>query len=243
VIALAGTLGLANCGPSQSKPSPSDAGKSDAAACVSGPERNGPYTRVTVVGDTSAMGIIDPSVEYAATAATGLMTYTAVPSETQDHIAIATSDDKGASWQFVSNVTVASPITISTTDDELCGSSSCEGTFVQESSSLILDPFDPDPDRLLKVFAHTYFRTTDTEKDTPFDLGYIALYTAGSAEGPWRETPLFGWPSSSPISNASVAYDISAVGGLNDCYIVGEPGAIVRGRRATLPPISPLAVL
>lgn len=207
----------------------------DASACPEGPERNGPYKRVTVAGDTSEMGLIDPSVEYAADASVGFMTYTAVPSPVRAHIAIATSDDGGASWLYVADVTPPAPmITITTDDESVCGSSSCTGTFAQESSSLVVDPLDPDPERRFKVFAHTYFYSLNTPEDeeaTKFELGYIALYTAPSAEGPWLETPLFGWPSSSPISNTDVAYDITvdpAISGLADCLIVGEPGAILR---------------
>lgn len=207
----------------------------DASVCAEGPERNGPYERVTVAGDDSEMGLIDPSVEYAADARVGYMTYTAVPSPVQAHISIASSEDNGASWHYVGDVTPpAPPITITTTDDSVCGSSSCSGTFAQESSSLVIDPLDPDPDRLFKVFAHTYFYSLESPEDeeaTKFDLGYIALYTASSAKGPWEETALFGWPSSSPISNASVAYDIAvdpALSDLADCLIVGEPGAVVR---------------
>jgi hypothetical protein len=57
------------------------------------------------------------------------------------------------------------------------------------------------------------------------------MYTAGDAEGPWTETRLFGWPSSSPFSTTDVAYDVTVqpdLAGLHECLIVGEPGALVR---------------
>ncbi len=235
-IVLAGTLGMLACeGKDVDKAERDDAGTPDAGSCTGGEERNGPYTRVNVIGDTSAMGLIDPSVEYPEAAETGYMTYTAVPSPAQAHIAIASSDDQGASWHYVGDVTPPAPaITLTTSDDTLCGSFSCDGTFTQESSSLVLDPFDPDPDRRFKVFAHTYFYNPDPapgDEETRFELGYLALYTAPDAQGPWTETPLFGWPSSSPISTENVAYDIStapAPSELRDCMIVGEPGALVR---------------
>jgi hypothetical protein len=182
---------------------------------------------VIVAGEDDAFGYIDPSVEYPATASSGLMSYTAVPGFAQVHIAIAASDDAGASWQHVGNVTEARPITISTGDDDVCGSSSCDGTLVQESSSLIVDDFDPDPNRRLKVFAHSYFFGTERQ----LELGYIALYTAPGAEGPWTERPLLGWPSSSAVASPPVAHDISTdpmLQELRDCLIVGEPGALVR---------------
>lgn len=182
-LALLGAAGVAGCGGAGSSSDAQPDAAVDAGACADGPERNGPYTRVVVAGEDDALGIIDPSVEYAATASSGLMSYTAVPGFSQVHIAVAVSDDRGASWRHVSDVTEPRPITISTGDDDVCGAATCEGTLVQESSSLILDPFDPDPSRRLKVFAHSYFFGTERQ----LELGYIALYTAPVAEGPWTK--------------------------------------------------------
>lgn len=199
----------------------------NASSCPVGPERDGPYTRVTVTGDTSALGIIDPSVAYAQDASSGLMTYTAVPSLDGVHIAIADSTDHGATWRYVADVTDSAPITITTTDDSICGAASCAGKLVYESSSLIVDPSDPNPGHRLKVFAHAYFFNTDRH----LEIGYIAMDTASTPQGPWTETKLFGWDSSSPLSNTGVAYDVSTdpgLTGLHDCVIVGEPGAVVR---------------
>jgi len=197
------------------------------SGCPDGPELNGPYTRVTVAGETSALGIIDPSVEYAAGAGAGLMTYTAVPGVARVKIAIARSVDSGETWRYQSDVAQARTITIATTDNAICGSPSCNGTFVHESSSLVVDSFDPDPNRRLKVFTHSYFFRIERQ----LQLGYIAMYTAPAPQGPWTETKLFGWTSSSPISTTDVRYNINtdpALPELHECLIVGEPGALVR---------------
>lgn len=202
-------------------------GAGQAASCTEGASRNGPYERVMVVDETSVFGLIDPSVEYSAEAESGLLTYTAVPGFDRVHIAIATSSDEGATWTRVGDVNEPAPVTISTTDLSVCGSSSCEGTIVYESSSIIVDRFDPDPDRLLKVFSHAYFFGADRH----YDLGYVVMHTASAPEGPWQETKLFGWDSSSSLSTADVAYNVSsdpALPELHECVIVGEPGAIVR---------------
>jgi hypothetical protein len=56
------------------------------------------------------------------------------------------------------------------------------------------------------------------------------MYTA-AARGPWSETKLFGWSSESPISTEGVAYDINTdprIPEMHDCFIVGEPGALLR---------------
>jgi hypothetical protein len=155
------------------------------------------------------------------------MTYTTVPDEAHDFIAIAASNDAGASWQYVGAVTSAAPITISTSDMEVCGRAMCTGTFVHESSSLIVDPSEPSPDRRLKVFVHSYFFGSERQ----LALGYLALYTAAVPEGPWTETKLFGWDSDSPISTQGVRYNISEspeLSALRTCLILGEPGALYR---------------
>jgi hypothetical protein len=224
-VVIAVALGLVACGASD--PEPTDTTTPQKTTCTEGPERNGPYNRVIVIGETSAQGIIDPSVEYAATESIGLMAYTAVPSVERVHISMAESDDKGASWHYLGDVTTAYSITITTTDKSVCDASSCDGTLVHESPSLVVDPFDPDPNRRLKVFAHAYF----FGRERQFQIGYLGLYTAGGSAGPWTETKLFGWPSSSPLSTAQVEHDIASdptLPQLRDCVIVGEPAALVR---------------
>lgn len=204
-----------------------DAGP-DGATCPPGADRPGPYAaRVTIEGDTAARGWIDPSIEYPAGADFGLMSYTTVPDEPHVHTAIAVSTDHGASWHYQGDVTAAVPITIDSSDPAVCGATTCTGTWVHESSSLVLDPSDPDPDRRLKVFVHSYFYGAMQW----FRLGYVALYTSATPDGPWTETKLFGWDSPSSVSSTGVVYNVQTdpqLAGLDDCFIVAEPGANVR---------------
>jgi hypothetical protein len=203
-------------------------GDASDAACPSGVQKNGPYSKVSIVGNAATKGAFDPSVAYRQGAASGLMTYTAVPDEAHVHIAIATSADAGESWQYAADVTQAMPITISATDDEVCGAATCDGFWVHESSSLVVDPSDPDETRRLKVFAHGYFFDSGGRD---IALGHLAMFTAATPSGPWTETKLFGWPSSSPVSNEGVRYDIRSdpsLEELHDCFIVAEPGALFR---------------
>jgi hypothetical protein len=195
--------------------------------CRQAAEENGPYSLLTIENNPGVKGAIDPSVVYAAGAPSGWMTYTTVPDEAHDHIAIAVSSDAGATWRYVGNVTAARPITISTTDSSVCGASECAGTFIHESSSLVVDPSDPDRERLLKVFVHSYFFGSQRH----LELGFLALYTAPAPEGPWTETKLFGWNSDSPISADGVRYNVRVapeLPELHDCFIVGEPGGLYR---------------
>jgi hypothetical protein len=203
---------------------------SEAGACPTASVRSGPFTRLTVRNAPSGMGLNDPSVEHIASQGVWLMAYTAVvPSPVFQHISLATSSDKGATWSYLGDVTPVSPkIEIKTSDLAVCGATTCTGTWGQESAGLLFDESDPDPNRRFKVFAHAYY--FDYVGDRQMDIGYLALYTAKEPAGPWIETKLFGWPSSSPISNQGVAYDITAEPtlGLSDCVIVGEPAPLMR---------------
>jgi hypothetical protein len=206
-----------------------DAGApTDPGACPTVATRSGPFTRLAVGNAPSGMGINDPSVEYLPGQNLWLMAYTAVvPSPLYQHISMASSSDNGSTWSYLGDVTPISP-EIKTTNLSVCGATTCTGTWGQESPALLFDEFDPDPNRRFKVFAHAYY--FDYVGDRQMDIGYLALYTAKDPTGPWTETKLFGWPSSSPLSNQGVVYDIARdrALGLGDCVIVGEPAPIVR---------------
>jgi hypothetical protein len=216
---------------SDAQPAGSDAaadGENPDAPCGQAVERDGPYTRFTVANDDIGTGgFIDPSVEYSVAASGGLMSYTTIPDASHVHIALAASVDAGASWVFQGEVSQARAVTIDTTDMSVCGSTTCSGTLVDESSSLVVDPFEPDASRRLKVFMHEYFYGSDMN----FQLGYMAMYTAATPSGPWTETKLFGWNSSSSLTSTGVAYNVSTdprLPELHDCFIVAEPGAYGR---------------
>ncbi len=220
----ASTLDVAADGVTEAGASP------EAGSCTAAPVRNGPFTRLTVANAPRGMGINDPSVEYLEDQGMWLMAYTAVvPDPVHQHISLAASSDQGATWSYLGDVTPVSPeVKIETSDLAICGATTCTGTWGQESAALLCDAADPDPNRRFKVFAHAYY--FDYIGDRQMAIGYLALYTASQPTGPWTETKLFGWPSSSPISNQDVAYDITVARelGLADCVIVGEPAPLLR---------------
>jgi hypothetical protein len=205
---------------------------SEAGSCLAPPTRSGPFNRLTVSEAPSGMGINDPSVERIESLGVWLMAYTAVvPNPLYQHISLAASNDAGATWHYLGDVTPVAPeIEITTSDPSVCGAAKCTGTWVQESASLLVDESDPDPEQRIKVFAHAYYY--DYVGGQQMAIGYLALYTAGDTSGPWTETKLFGWPSSAAISNQNAAYDISTASslGLTDCVIVGEPAALMRAQ-------------
>src|SRR5438309_9688345 len=92
-------------------------------------------TPVTNTGDAgSSLGVLDPSLAYAAGAGSGGLAYSSVPSQSSVHTRVAQSSDGGATWAFLADVNVASARTITTTDMAVCGAATCTGTWVHERS-------------------------------------------------------------------------------------------------------------
>ncbi len=210
---------------------PGDAG----AACGAKAEIYDPraWPLLTIEGDVSPMGVFDPSLAVSADGGEVFVSYTSLVSGKSLQTRVASSTDQGQSWRWLTDVNRAAPLTLATTDVSVCGAAMCTGTWVHETSSLVLDPQDPDPSQRVKVFTHAYFVTASGA--VRYDIGSIDLHTTSelTTGAAWRQTRLFGWASSSPQSSAGAAFNISSPGvldgKLSDCLIVSEPGALVRG--------------
>jgi hypothetical protein len=185
---------------------------------------------LVIAGDPGGaqLGYGDPSMIYARGDTAGYLTYTVV---TQGNLfqRLATSSDAGASWAYLTDVNAATPITIDTTDDTVCGAATCTGTWVHEVSSIVDDPTDMT--RRYKILAHSYFATSN---GTPrYEIGSIDLWTAPALtlQTTFTETRLLGWRSSSSRSTSGVGTvvttDASLAPLLGDCIALTEPGAMV----------------
>jgi hypothetical protein len=190
------------------------------------------FPALGLAGDPGAapLGYGDPSLAYAPDASVGFLTYTAVgPSAASTRI--ARSGDRGASWTYVGAVNQVTPLTLATSNAEVCGASTCAGSWVHEVSSLVEDPTDPDPARRFKVFGHSYFIAASG--GLHYEIGSIDLWTSGdvSATATWAETRLLGWSSSSPRSSSGVQTVVSTDPALapllGSCLALTEPGALV----------------
>ena len=215
---------------------PTDAG-TDAASCGGGDGGHDPSPLIAVGGDPggAALGYGDPSLLYPADAGAGFMTYTAV-APSSAFTRFATSTDRGASWSYLGDVNAVTPLTITTSDNSVCGAASCDGSWVHEVSSLIDDPTDPNPARRFKVFAHSYYiqgNTGPNPNGARYDIGSIDLWTTSSLQSgaTWAETRLLGWTSSSPRSSTGVTTVVSTDAALSPllgaCIAMTEPGALV----------------
>lgn len=203
----------------------------DAGGCVPAPVAGlgAGASEILPVGDQgSTLGIFDPAFVYPAGAPGGAMAYSSVADQHSIRTRIALSNDRGATWIKVADVNAPVAATLSSSSPSECPGGACTGFLIDEVSTLILDPADPDPARRWKVMTHRYLAEADNRLH--YALGTITLYTAAAPEGPWSPPrPLIGWPSSSPHSQAGVGTDLATIPALADCVALTEPSALVRG--------------
>lgn len=188
---------------------------------------------LAVVGDPgSAAGIFDPSVVYPLGAPGGAMSYSSVAATASIRTRIALSGDRGVTWTYVADANAVAALTIPSTDAAACPGGTCTGNLINEVSSLLIDPLDPDPARRWKLITHRYLVLPPTT--LRYDYGHIALATAPEPQGPWSApTPIIGWPSASTFSSAGAATTTTGLG-LGDCVVLTEPGAFLRGAEIDL---------
>lgn len=237
----AGSAGAAGSGGSAG--APADAG-ADAAADSSAGGCSGAShdvgQAITIAGDpgNAPLGYGDPSLLYADGDMAGLLSYTAVgPSFAETRVALVKYT--GVSWQYVSSVNSVTPITVTTTDMGVCGATSCDGNWVHETSSIVLDSTATDPAQYYKVFAHSYFIPKATGQNH-YEIGSIDMWTAFNVDSntTWKETRLLGWKSSSPRSSTGVATVVTTDPALSpllgSCTALTEPAALVVGSQLYL---------
>ncbi len=213
-----------------SEPAGDGAAAVDAGACGNLPAP----TPVAVTGPVlvianepgSPLGIFDPSLLYPVGAPGGVLSYSSVGADAV-HTRIALTLDKGATFTYVAEPNVVTPITVDTTDTAACGAASCTGVLWHEVSSIVADPADPDPSRRFKLFMHSYVSLANGSK-LQRGWGYLGLQTAPKPEGPWSaEQKALGWKSDSTFSSTGAAQLLSDIPGIADCAIVTEPGAMI----------------
>ncbi len=181
---------------------------------------------LSVLGDPgAALGTFDPSVVYPGDATGGAMAYSAVPDQHSIRTRLAVSNNHGASWVYVAEANQPELATIASSDPNDCPGGACTGFLISEVSSLVFDADDPDPGRRWKLFAHRYLVSPTNQLH--YQLGTIALQTAGSPVGPWSPpAKLIGWQSPSPYSSIGVVTNVNTLPGDQDCLALTEPGAL-----------------
>jgi len=181
---------------------------------------------LVIAGDPgAALGSFDPSVVYPGDATAGAMAYSAVPDQHSIRTRLAVSGNHGASWLYVAEANQPEAATIASTDAADCPGGSCTGFLISEVPSLVFDADDPVPGRRWKLFAHRYLVSATNQLH--YQLGTIALQTAGSPAGPWTApAKLLGWRSASAYSSTGVVTNVNTLPGDGDCLALTEPGAM-----------------
>ena len=193
------------------------------------------YAPLVIQNDSSPSGIYDPSVLHAANGDLWL-SYSSVDYHkntsnqlVQDvGIRLAKSVDGGLTFNYVETIASPADTTVSDASKTACGSTTCTGRWVYETSWLIEDAADPDANRRFKLFAHKYFLYPPGTTHTLYHLGAIVMWTASSPDATWSsETALLGWnltpPELIPLRNVNTIDPALA-----DCIVVAEGSATVR---------------
>lgn len=180
----------------------------------------------------SEIGTFDPSVRKASDGSL-VMSYSSVNlARNRIHTRIAVSSD-GVTFKYAAMANRAvDSVDIAATNDPDCPSGTCSGVnLVHETSALVEDSTDADPQGRWKIFTHRYVVLENPlDPNSPvlrYAYGYIGLVAAPAPEGPWStETPVIGWQSNAPISSTAPTV-VSALDGMQDCITLTEPSAIV----------------
>jgi hypothetical protein len=200
------------------------------------PASTAAYQVVNIAGDNSSSGVYDPSVLRLSNGDLW-MSYSSVNYYNNTSnllvqdvgIRLARSTDGGATFNYVS--TIASPGVATVTDAGLtaCGSLTCQGRWVYETSWLIDDSADPNPARRYKLFAHKYFLSPGKVPATFYQLGSIVMWTASTPDATWSaESSLLGWNLTPPeLTPHRIVNSLHT--DLAPCIVVAEGGASVRG--------------
>jgi hypothetical protein len=197
----------------------------DGATTTLSPASNPP---LVVAGDTGSVnGISDPSLSWPSGSAAGYLSYSTLQS-TSLFTRIAKTTD-GKSFTYLNDANAYVDLSVTTSDTGVCGSSTCTGRLVHETSSLIDDPLDPDPTRRFKLFDYSYVIVPAATPPAQHAWGYIGLYTAPAPEKGWSAgSKAIGWTSTAPtVSSDGAATVLSTVPALQDCGAFTEPAALV----------------
>ena len=206
-----------------------EAAANDACTAPSGPVTVDPSSSLdlSVGGDPgSTYGISNPSLMWPWGSTTGFMSYSAATSSGL-FTRIARTND-GQTFTYVVDANTDADIAVTTTDTSICGSTTCSGRLVHETSSLVDDAADASGARY-KLFDYSYVIVPAAASPAQHAWGYIGLYTAPDPAGPWSAgTKALGWTSSANgLSASGAATMLSSVAALSDCAAFTEPAAMV----------------
>lgn len=160
------------------------------------------YTPITIQGDNSATGVLDPAPLRPTTSGTTWMAYTGANLYNDGNgrpvrdfaTRLARSEDGGQTFTFVLELGTPQAASINDTQGVVCAGAVCNGRWTYVEPWLVNDTGDPSPDRRFKLFAHKYFQFPPSSSSQFPQMGAIVMWTAGSPDGTWsQEQPVLGW--------------------------------------------------
>lgn len=194
------------------------------------------------LGSVSTKGIFDPSLTYDSSTSKLWMSYSAAdtslnlnPSQTVVSTRLAFSTDAGSTWTD-STLVANSSLDVALSFSGLPAS----GTWHNEVSRVIYDPYSTNASNRWKLFSHHYLiiNTTNPAIERRFEHGWIGYKSASTAENlaAATEIKLFGASGYDNANNTQAGQTGSPIGGapvinlhslhsdLNNCAVFSEPG-------------------
>lgn len=190
------------------------------------------YLSLSVAGNTSgndSSGIYDPAIlrledgniwmTYSS------VSYYGIPLVQDVSTSLAFSSDGGNTFNYVRTLGNATNATVTVTNGNVCGSTTCNGRWVYEVPFIVDDASDPDTSRRFKIFAHKYFLYPAANPATIYTLGAIVMWTAPAPDGTWSaEQSVLGWTLTPPeLTPNRIVNAIDPA--LNQCLVVSEGSA------------------
>lgn len=160
------------------------------------------YSPITIQGDSSTNGVLDPAPLRPNTSGTTWMAYTGATFYNDSNgrpirdfaTRLARSDDGGQTFTFVLELGTPQAASINDSQGVVCAGAFCNGRWTYVEPWLVNDSGDPNPDRRFKLFAHKYFQFPPSSASQFPQLGAIVMWTASSPDGTWsQEQPVLGW--------------------------------------------------
>lgn len=174
------------------------------------------FTKLTIIGDDHKSGIFDISVEYDKDGI-GWMAYSrvALPKYVETHI--ATSNNHGHTWKYVTTANKSNDGTFDYNGKEY------KGVWRNETPSLLYDSSDTAP-RRWKLFSHRYPAKPPYKKGGHlYTEGWIEYKYAMNPEGPWSSPiRLFGKQEKDSLLDLSTIHPV-----LKNILWYNEIGSIV----------------
>ena len=193
------------------------------------------YAPLSVQGDTSPSGILNPAPLRSGGSGVTWMAYNAANFYTNGggrpvrdfSTRLARSDDGGQTFTLTLELGKPYDDNFNDTRGTVCAGATCSGRWQYSQPWLVNDNGDPDPNRRFKLFAHKYFQYPPATTPDFFQVGAIVMWTASSPDGAWSaEQPVLGWNATpSVLATQNIVNNLDPA--LAQCLYAGAGSATI----------------